>query len=404
MSPERSFDEDVAFLRRFTDVLVARNADGAALAIVPAWQGRVATSVAGGGDRPGFGFLNDARIASGVVDPQINILGGEDRIWIGPEGSRYSVYFDPGVPPTFAHWRVPPCIDMEPWDLSDGQKIGGAHSARASSASTAFTFRRTAEVRNRAGTLYHLGFERTVRLLDRAETVRRFGPEAATVSAVAYLTENRLTNLGREPFTEASGAPSLWIIGMYKAGPRTVAAVPLRPVCGGSAVPDGVTDDYFGRVPSDRLRIDPDAVFFRADGGLRSKIGVGPARSLGRAAAYDPDRSALTIVNYDPPAASPPPPYVNSLWKDDVPPFAGDAINAYNDGPNESGASFGAFFELETSSPALFLSPGDSALHVHATLHATGPAAALDPLSHAALGLSLARFTTALSTPGSLPR
>jgi hypothetical protein len=368
----RTFGDDVAFLRRHADVEVL--SDGAAaLAVVPAWQGRVATSTAAGPDAEGFGFLNDARIASDRADPQINVFGGEDRCWIGPEGSRFSLYFDVGAPMTFPQWRVPRCIDLDPWAVV-------ARGPRS------ISFRHEAVLTNRAGSRFALRFDRDIALLSRAEAAARFGGGGAGTDLVAYETRNALTNIGDAAWTRESGAPSLWIIGMYKAAPRTTAIVPLRRGAAAELGP-AVVDDYFGRVPADRLRVADDAAYFNADGRLRSKIGVPPRRSLGRAGAFDPDRGALTLVAYAPPAGDPP--YVNSLWTPDVDPYSGDAINAYNDGPNESGAQFGAFYELETSSPALFLAPGASATHVHATAHATGSRDAVRAFARAALGVEV---------------
>jgi hypothetical protein len=69
-------------------------------------------------------------------------------------------------------------------------------------------------------------------------------------------------------------------------------------------------------------------------------------------------------------------------------------INSYNDGPTAPGKpSLGGFYEIETSSPAAALAPGESLEHVHATLHVVGTAAsrgALDALARKVLGVSLA--------------
>jgi hypothetical protein len=69
------------------------------------------------------------------------------------------------------------------------------------------------------------------------------------------------------------------------------------------------------------------------------------------------------------------------MWEQQARPFAGDVVNAYNDGPTEPGKpSLGGFYELETSSPAAALAPGASIEHVHTTLHVVG-----DPGSAASL-------------------
>jgi YhcH/YjgK/YiaL family protein len=88
---------------------------------------------------------------------------------------------------------------------------------------------------------------------------------------------------------------------------------------------------------------------------------------------------------------------VNSLWKLQDDPYAGDAANSYNDGPPAPGAKpLGPFFELESSSPAASLAPGASLSHVHRTIHLTGPESALDTVARAVLGVTIADITSAL--------
>ena len=64
--------------------------------------------------------------------------------------------------------------------------------------------------------------------------------------------------------------------------------------------------------------------------------------------------------------------YVNSKWEIQKDPFSGDAINAYNDGPVEDGTQMGPFYELESSSPAANLKPGEKLLHRQRIFHFEG--------------------------------
>ena len=113
---------------------------------------------------------------------------------------------------------------------------------------------------------------------------------------------------------------------------------------------------------------------------------------MGIAGSWQADSGTLTLVRIRPGQAdaSASWPYVDSQWKEDVDPFGGDLLNAYNDGPPEPGAKpLGPFYELETSSPALFLKPGASHTHAQATVHLTGPREALDAIAKRTLGVSL---------------
>jgi hypothetical protein len=136
-------------------------------------------------------------------------------------------------------------------------------------------------------------------------------------------------------------------------------------------------------------------LFFSGDGRRRSKIGVGPQRAKPILGSYAADSQLLTLVQLTiPPGAKD---YVNSMWELQKAPYAGDVVNSYNDGPPSPGAKpMGPFYELESSSPAAALSPGQTLTHVHRTFHFQGPASELTKLSEAALGVSVATIQSAL--------
>ena len=156
-----------------------------------------------------------------------------------------------------------------------------------------------------------------------------------------------------------SGLVSVWILGMFTPSPETTIAIPFVPGPDSTLGPV-VNDAYFGKVPADRLRVKGPVIFFRGDGQYRSKIGLSPSRARSVAGSYDDERRVLTLVQYTrPPGASA---YVNSMWEMQREPFKGDVINSYNDGPPAPGKPpLGPFYELETSSPALSLSPSAAA-------------------------------------------
>jgi hypothetical protein len=136
-------------------------------------------------------------------------------------------------------------------------------------------------------------------------------------------------------------------------------------------------------------------LFFSGDGERRSKIGIPRPRARNVLGSYDAARGVLTIVQFTLPddAAE----YVNSMWEHQEHPYGGDVVNSYNDGPPEPGRPpLGPFYELETSSPALALAPGERATHVHRTMHLEGPEDALDQVATTILGVSLDRIATAL--------
>jgi hypothetical protein len=378
-----TFGDDLSFLTKHTKVVVLHDPAGSAqVAVVPAWQGRVMTSTANGPAGTSFGWINRELIASGVRLPHMNPFGGEDRFWLGPEGGQFSIFFAKGAKFVLDDWLTPPAIDTMGYDV-------------ASTSDSAVAFEAAFPLTNYSGTRFDVRVRREVRLLSGREAWTKLGVKEATgVSVVAFETDNRMTNAGREAWRKETGLLSIWILGMYNPAPATTIVVPIASGPE-SALGPKVTSDYFGAVPPDRLVVGDRALFFSADGQFRSKIGVSPRRSRGVLGSYDADGHVLTIVQFTQPAGVTD--YVNSLWKLQDAPYGGDAANAYNDGVPSPGAKpLGPFYELESSSPAAALAPGATAAHVHRTLHLAGPEKDLDPIARALLGVSLEEITKAL--------
>jgi len=379
-----TFDEDVAFLRAHTEIIVLSDAsDTAGVALAPAWQGRVMSSAVDHHSGRGFGWINRELIASGKVAPHINAFGGEDRLWLGPEGGQFSIYFAQGAPFDYDHWFVPQALDTKPF-----RTVLKERDRAVFEASFALT--------NHSGTRFQVTVQREVNLLDPAAAWKDLGLSSAKhVALVAYESKNTLVNAGQQPWKKETGLLSIWILGMFAPSPGATIVVPIK--SGPESVLGArVTSDYFGAIPPQRLKVTERTVFLKGDGKFRSKIGISPRRSLGRLGSYDADHHVLTIVQFNLPEGVNE--YVNSLWKIQQDPYGGDAANAYNDGPPAPGAKpIGPFFEVESSSPAAMLEPGKSIEHTHRTIHLTGPEGELDSIARAVLGASLAEIRSAFS-------
>lgn len=371
-----SFGDDVAFLKNHTDVIVLSDKQGdAKIAVVPAWQGRVMTSTAGSDAGHSFGWINRDHIASGKILPHMNAFGGEDRFWMGPEGGQFSIFFAKGAKFEFADWFTPAIFDTLPFQV-------------VSQSPTKAVFGAEFGLTNYSGTRFQVSVNRAVQLLTARTAWKHLGLKAdKEVTLVAYASNNKITNQGKEAWKKETGLLSVWILGMYNPSPSTTVVVPIK---SGSESELGakVTSDYFGEVPPDRLVVREDVVFLSADGRYRSKIGINPRRSKAVLGSYDADNKVLTIVQFNQPQDATD--YVNSLWKLQDKPFGGDAANSYNDGPPAPGVKpMGPFYEIESSSPAAALAPGKSLTHIHRTIHLTGPEPALDRVAKATLGVSL---------------
>jgi hypothetical protein len=383
ISSAASFGADVAFLNTHTEVIVLSNKESPAkVAVVPAWQGRVMTSSAEGDSGQSFGWINRELIASGKTQPHINARGGEDRFWLGPEGGQFSIFFAKGAPFDLEHWFTPAAIDTMPYQL-----VSQSMNRAAFTALFALT--------NFSGTRFELKVNREIRLLGSTEAWAKLAAKPNPgLKLVAYETDNKITNTGRQSWKKETGLLSIWILGMFNPSPKTTIVVPIRE---GSESELGtkVTSDYFGQVPAERLAVKDKVIYFSGDGRFRSKIGIGPKRSKGVLGSYDAESHVLTVVQFSQPSNAMD--YVNSLWKLQDKPYSGDAANSYNDGPPAPGAKpLGPFYELESSSPATELKPGKSLAHLHRTIHLTGTEPDLDPIARSVFGISLAEIKSAL--------
>jgi len=355
-------------------VILSDRDSQARVLVAPTLQGRVLTSTTGGKNAPSFGWINFKLLDSGKLQPHINAFGGEDRIWLGPEGGQFGLFFPPGAPFDFAHWQTHPALDTEPFDIVK-QKPDEVD------------FRKDISLVNYSGTPFHVRIDRKVRILEPNEIwhdLKMSTPK--DVRAVAFETDNSLTNLGFAPWEKSTGLLSIWILGQFNASPQATVIIPYRQ---GPEAELGqvVESDYFGTVPKERLKAEKGIILFRTDAHYRSKIGLNPERALPIMGSYDAGSHLLTLVQF--PAPEQHADYVNSQWKQQEHPFAGSAVNSYNDGPNDTGDSLGNFYEMEGSSPALALASHKTAEHFQRTIHLYGSLEALAAIAKNTLGVDL---------------
>jgi hypothetical protein len=351
------YDVDFFSKHKIKTIELKSSDSKAAILMIPDYQGRVMTSSVDGNEGASFGWINYKFIEAGKPSSQFNPFGGEERLWVGPEGGPFSVYFRKGAEQIFSNWLVPKAIDTEPFNV-------------VSQASDKVSFAKDFQLVNASGTELNIGIERNVKLLSTSETENALGVVLdKSLSFVAYESENTLINKGKTPWTEKSGALSVWMLAMFNPSPSGVVFIPYKPGSEAEAGPI-VNDDYFGKVPAERLIVRDGIMFFRTDGKYRSKIGLSPKRAASYCGSYDPDTRVLTLLWYSAPAS--PSKYVNGKWGEQTDPFSGDAINSYNDGPIADGSIMGPFYEIESSSPAAFLEAGGKITHKQRIFHITG--------------------------------
>lgn len=381
---ERTFGYDLDFLSQHDKVIVLTSGKDPDMRVIVSakYQAKVFTSTAEGDDGRSFGWVN-YKAFSGPADAHMNAYGGENRMWLGPEGGRFSIFFKPGDEMVFEYWKTPAAIDTEAWTV-------------VSRSAEEVRLWKDMELMNYRGTVLKLMADRRVKILDRDALATRLGLRLDdAVRAVGYETDNSITNKGDHAWTEASGMPCIWMLDMFRPSPETVVVVPFR--SGGDdpgadepgrrkAFNEIVTSNYFGEIGEDRLKYTDSAVFFKADGRRRGKLGIRPENASTVAGSYDADGKVLTITVFQTDGKAK---YLNQEWNVEKPAFLGDAVNAYNDGALEDGSQMGPFYEIESVSPAAFLEPGEKMTHAHAVFHFTGEEGGLDVIARKLLGSSL---------------
>jgi len=337
------------------------------------------TSTAEGDSGFSFGWINTALIKSGKVLPHINAFGGEERLWIGPEGGQYSIFFSKGKSFVYDNWQTPAFLDTTPFHL-------------ISSTDTSALFGNDIATENYSGTSFKFRIEREVTLLSDKEIKKQTSIDVAGLKCVAYRSGNKIINKGDIAWRKETGLLSIWMLGMFNPSPAIIITIPVKPG-DDKLIGPKVNDTYFGKISSDRLKVSGNQIFFKADGKSRGKIGIPPLRATGVMGSYDSENKILTLLICRLPEGKTD--YVNSAWQIQENPFSGDALNSYNDGPLADGSQMGPFYELETSSPAADLKPGESLSHIQFTLHLTGDLNKLDEISRKVLGVSLHEISNA---------
>lgn len=370
-----TFGYDVNYLSEKDSLIILKSDDGNAQVIVSAkYQAKVFTSTATGMEGISLGFVNYKFFDAGVVDEHMNGFGGENRLWLGPEGGQYSIFFAPGAEQNVDNWHTPKPIDIEPWEVKNASE-------------KQVEMAKYMELKNFKGNVLNIEVSRIVKLKGNTQITGDIGmPLPENVKAVAYGTDNIITNKNNFEWTPETGTVCIWMLDMFNPSDSAVTVVPYLE---GDETQLGkiATTDYFGEIPADRIKSENGILYFRTDGKFRSKIGMNAARTTSVAGNYDPIAQRLTIVTFEMDKDKK---YLNQEWNPERNPLTGDALNAYNDGPMADGSIMGPFLELESSSPAAFLKPGESLSHIHNVYHFVGAEAGLSAIAEKVLGVKLA--------------
>ncbi len=242
--PKGSFGYDLHFLQLYDSVIVLRNGESRVV-VSPKYQAKVFTSSASGEEGPGFGWIH-YKAFDGPQDQHMNAYGGENRLWLGPEGGKFSLFFPPGAKMEFSNWKTPAAYDTESWDVTGHTDVS-------------VDLKKDMSLVNYAGSHLRLSINRSIIIMDRdsIDSLLSLSSDTA-VLAVGYRTVNTLTNTGTEQWTETTGMPCLWLLDMFNPSPSTVIVLPYA---GDTTKP--ATTDYFGEIPADRIKYDQNIIFLK---------------------------------------------------------------------------------------------------------------------------------------------
>ncbi|MDD2797656.1 MAG: hypothetical protein PHV20_03590 [Bacteroidales bacterium] len=378
---KRTFGNDYDFIKHHdSNLIILQTEDKNSRILVSAkYQAKVFTSTANGEEGNSFGWIN-YKAFDEPQNQQMNAYGGENRFWLGPEGGKFSLFFDPEKEMTFSEWRTPPEFDTESW-------------TKVNQTETEIEMSKSMNIVNYNGATLSILVNRIIKILNNKEIATTFAIEGnSSLKFVGYKTINKITNTGAFEWTELTGMPCIWMLDMLNPSNKTVIIIPFKQTATNSF--DNVaTTNYFGEIPSSKLTHTDNVLFFKADGKFRSKLGIKPDKALPFAGSYDAKSKVLTVVEFDVNSENK---YLNQEWNTSKPAFSGDAMNAYNDGPLEDGSQMGPFYEIESVSHAAFLKPNESLTHRHSVFHITGSESELSQITEKLFDVSIETIKKAL--------
>lgn len=371
---EGSFGYDLTFLEDKDENLVILRAGQSRVVVSAKYQAKVFTSSSAGNKGRSYGWINYEAF-EGDENEHMNAYGGENRFWLGPEGSKFSLFFEPETEMVYDNWRTPAPVDTESWEIEHKD-------------TTQVKMTKTMSLQNYVGTQLNMKVEREISVLTKEEIENSLKIQVENLESVGFTTNNSITNTGDNTWNKETGAPCIWILDMFTPSDETVIVIPYKDDVDGRVA----TTDYFGEIPEDRINYKDGELFFKADGKSRGKLGIAPERAKTVAGSYDAKNKLLTITTFEVDNKAI---YLNQEWTPEKDPLKGDAVNAYNDGPLEDGSQMGPFYEIESVSPAAFLAPSEKLDHNHNVFHFTGNEEDLNKISQKVLGLSLQRISDA---------
>ncbi|WP_044210596.1 DUF6786 family protein [Flammeovirga sp. OC4] len=362
-----SFGEDIAFLNKYIDDLVILEDGQSLVAVSPKLQGRVFTTSTNGYHGKSLGYFNKEFIAS--EHQQLSKIGGESRMWFGPEVGDFSIFFPPNVAQTGENMRISQALDTTLFKVT---KITDRESISSN----------RMEIQNAFGTTFKIDALRKITLNSKSQAENNLSisiPKA--VNYVGFSARTEVTSLDEQQWQKASGLLPIWDLGCMLPSDHQWVIIPTT-----NTELKSVTN-YF--TPQEgRVVIKNGVVFYKVDAKYLNKMGIPKQYIKPIMGSYSPEFNLLNIVTY---SFSNDSLYVSSDWESSKN-YEGDVMNIFNGEVNPELDRNYPFFEFESFSAAKELKPNEKLQHVQSIYHFEGDKDDLDLICKEVLGVELSQI------------
>ncbi len=374
VSAQERFSEDLKLLNQYINPIILTSGEKQVI-ISSEFQGRILTSTAKGLMGASYGWFNKKLLTSGDPFLQKSKLGGEGRIWFGPDQGPFTLFFEIDSLTGEKKHKSPIDLDTISFPI-------------LSKTEKSVTLGNRLKIKNMNGFVFAVDVKRKIALLDEVFVNKSLNVELGknNLDYVAYSTNTTMTNIGKENWSKKSGLMSLWDLGCLHPTPGTTVVIPLKKQMDTATV-------YFTPIDKTRINIKNKVLYYKADADYLNKIGTLPEYTKPYFGSYSPESNVLTIIKFNFEGDTD---YVNAHPVNIENQYRGDVINVFNDGVWNGVGPFGPFYELETSSPAKELKVGESISHYQEIYHFEGSKKELNIISESVLGISINEIERAL--------
>ncbi|SDX82364.1 hypothetical protein SAMN05444411_11028 [Lutibacter oricola] len=362
---ETMFKDDIEFLKNIEGLEILSSGNSK-IAVSGILQGRVFTSSSKGMEGISYGYFNKNLILKEEYKNNLTAMGGEGRLIFAPEVGKYATFFAPNTPQTAE--TIGPSKDMKSKRFIVESKTD--KSIVCSS---------TMNILNANNYTFNIDVKRKVSILSSEEIKNELNIAYNNVSEVAFKVESWVKNIDSIQWSKQNGLLSIWDLACVKTTPKTIVIIPTKNKL------DSVTN-YFTPLTKERIKIENETVFYKADANYMNKIGIQPENVKNVFGSYSPELSLLTICTFN--FVENEELYANCVWGH-TKPYKGDVINIFNGEVNSAEDRNWPFYELETLSAQSELKPNEELYHSQTIFHFEGSKYALDVISKKLLGVAL---------------